>query len=141
MRTLAAALALFAFSVSAAPPARAADLRFQTGQAGFEVAPAELSCVRWTYNKVGQVVVQIGLGKATAVKLAALTADNVGKQMLITVAGKPVFSAAIRERIADGRIQIAGSLSIGDAERLVRNLGGKKGDCAAFPSAPKKPEN
>ncbi len=124
----------------AAAPASAADIRFQVGKSGFALAPSSLTCVRWTYNDARQVVVQIGLGKAAAVKLGALTAENVGNQMLLMVAGKPVFSAAIRERIGDGRIQIAGSLSIGDAERLVGNLGGKKGDCAQFPAPPPDPD-
>lgn len=140
MRTLAAVFFLLSISLSAAPPAQAADLQFRIGKTGFVVSPDDLTCVRWSYGSAKQVIVQVGLGKAAAVKLGALTANNVGRQMLIMVAGKPVFSAAIRERIGDGRVQIAGSLTIGDAERLVRNLGGRKGDCAAFPAPPPDPE-
>lgn len=136
MRTLGLALSL----LIAATPALAADIRFEVGKSGFALAPASLTCVRWTHNDARQVVVQIGLDKAAAARLAALTGGNVGKQMVLVAGGKPVFTARIVERIADGRIQIAGSLTISDAETLVRNLGGKRGDCAAFPAPRADPE-
>lgn len=136
MRTLAVALTILAV----AGPARAADLRFQVGKEGIAIAPSSLSCVRWTYNQARQVVVQIGLDQAAAARLAALTGKSVGRQITIVAGGKPVFSATVRERIADGRIQIAGGLAISDAEALVRNIGGKRGDCGAFPAPAPDPK-
>ncbi|MEQ8701138.1 MAG: hypothetical protein RLT05_31820 [Bauldia litoralis] len=143
MRPLATALVLaplLAAVLSAALPARAADLRFEVGKEGFAVPPASLSCVRWTYDRMRQVVVQVGLDRAAAARLAGLTGKGIGRKMVIVVAGKPVFAATIRERIADGRSQIAGSFTIGDAQTLVGHLGGTKGDCAAFPAPPPDPE-
>ncbi len=144
MRPLAIALVfapLLAAALSAAAlPARAADLRFEVGKEGFAVPPHSLSCVRWSYDRLRQVIVQVGLDTAAAARLAGLTGKAIGRKMVIVVAGKPVFTATIRERIADGRIQIAGSFTIGDAQTLVGQLGGRKGDCAAFPAPPPDPK-
>ncbi len=129
-------IGLVLFMLVAAGPAQAADIRFEVGKDGFAVAPSSFTCVRWTYNKARQVVVQVGLDQAATARLAALTGRHIRKQMMLVAGGKPVFTARIMERIADGRIQIAGSLSIDDAAALVRNLGGTRGDCKAFPAPP-----
>lgn len=73
----------------------------------------------------GRVAIAVKLTPEGAKTFLALTKANVGKVLVIVVAGKVIMAPVIRSEIAGGQIPIEGSFSRDEATRLANGIMGK----------------
>jgi preprotein translocase subunit SecD len=103
MRAVLAVLAL----VSAGTAALAALL-------SLSVVDAEMG----TDKATGQPVIDVRFDAASTAALAAFTEAHVGRKIVLSIDGEPLMSPVIREPILGGSVEVSGSMTMDDAERL-----------------------
>ncbi len=69
----------------------------------------------------GRLAVAMTFTKEGAAKMGRATSKNIGKQLVVVVDGRVVYSATIRSTIAEAA-QITGSFSEAEAKKLARDL-------------------
>lgn len=104
----------------------AAELRFQVGETGFDVPGDAMTCAGAGFRH-GEPVVEFRLGDRAAKLLAKLTADNVGKELVMSSDRRELQRAMIVEPITGGNVVISGRFSIEETKALVKRLGAR--DC------------
>ena len=73
---------------------------------------------------IGAPIVNIELDPDSTTAFAAFTTENVGKTAALSVDGEVITAPLIREPILGGKLQISGSMTAEDAERLAMRLRG-----------------
>jgi preprotein translocase subunit SecD len=71
---------------------------------------------------LGAPIVNIELDPESTRAFAAFTTENVGKSAELRVDGEVLSAPFIREPILGGKLQISGSMTIEDAERIAMRL-------------------
>ena len=76
----------------------------------------------------GMPVLTITLDPASTEAFAAFTADNVGKQTIVSIEGETIMDPIIREPITQGVVQVSGEWTSEDLQRIAGRLRGRGDD-------------
>lgn len=118
LRSIFTILALAIFGAAAS----ASELRFQGAETGFAVSGDALLCAHSKFL-YGEPAVEFRLNEPASKQLAELTAANIGKEIVMSLDGREVQRAVVREAITGGTVVISGGFSIADTKAMVGQLG------------------
>jgi len=119
MRAILARTILSAIVLAAtAAPATAEGVSFHVVKESQDLVKGDIVEAKPVRNGDGRWAVSIRLNKAAARRLAALTANNIGRRVQLVVGQRIVMSAVVREAISGGAILVSGNYSEAEAKRM-----------------------
>lgn len=88
-------------------------------------AQSDIIDARTVFGADGMPAILVTFAPKAAQRVAALTAANIGKPLVIEVDGHVLTAPLVREAITGGAIEISGVGSVGEATALAHRISGK----------------